>query len=312
MTDKNEDLDEGKSHIPTKETEAEISEVQPPTQPVAVQPLPPKEDSQDLGSADQHKQSDANEITSEVAIAKVIAEPEQEINSALAINDAIEISDAHLQAVIIKYQSKRRDLEIFVGGVRSLLMEHPVLYRNGKCIVHSSKFRLKDPEHLKEKVLRKAAAGKLIDENNLFDTVTDLGGVRILHLFQEDFRYVDSLIRQKVADGDWFLFERAVANTWDPEAKIFFSEFDLEVRQTETLYTSVHYLIKPRADSPLCCEVQVRTLFEEIWGEVDHQINYPKPTNSVSLREQLLVLSKITGAGSRLLDSIRRVNDDGL
>ncbi|WP_315782452.1 hypothetical protein [Bradyrhizobium sp. SZCCHNPS1003] len=31
-----------------------------------------------------------------------------------------------------------------------------------------------------------------------------------------------------------------------------------------------------RPDSPLSCEIQVRTLFEEIWGEIDHQLNYPR------------------------------------
>jgi len=50
--------------------------------------------------------------------------------------------------------------------------------------------------------------------------------------------------------------------------------------------------------------VQVRTLFEEIWGEVDHALNYPTPTETISCREQLKVLAKLVGAGSRLVDSI--------
>jgi ppGpp synthetase/RelA/SpoT-type nucleotidyltranferase len=61
----------------------------------------------------------------------------------------------------------------------------------------------------------------------------------------------------------------------------------------------------------LCCEIQVRTLFEEIWGEVDHQINYPFPSKSIACREQIKVLSKIVGAGSRLLDSLQRVHHAG-
>ncbi|WP_408735753.1 hypothetical protein [Acetobacter malorum] len=96
------------------------------------------------------------------------------------------------------------------------------------------------------------------------------------------------------------------AFTWDPEAKQFFEHFELDIVFRDTYYTSVHYLIKPRADSPICCELQVRTLFEEIWGEVDHRINYPKKTEDISCREQLMVLSKIVGAGSRLVDSIQR------
>ncbi|MFJ1306871.1 hypothetical protein [Agrobacterium sp. P15N1-A] len=133
----------------------------------------------------------------------------------------------------------------------------------------------------------------------------------MLHLFQEDFTAIDALIRRKVdEDGDWVFGERPKAYTWDPEAATFFRTFDLEVAEKSTSYTSVHYLVRPRADSPLCCEIQVRTLFEEIWGEVDHQINYPIPTESVSLREQIKVLSKIVGAGSRLLDALKRVQNE--
>lgn len=308
MTEKNESSVDDDAPAEIKETEAEIHAVQPPTPPVAVEP-PPQAPSTQHSGADVHAAEDIGDgAVSEVTNLELPADSESN-QTPPQVDTAIDVSEDHLDAVVFKYQSRRRELEIFADGVRSLLMDHPDLYRDGECIVHSSKFRLKDPDHLKRKVVRKAALGKLVDEDNLFETVTDLSGVRILHLFQEDFRYVDALVRRRVDEGDWYLFERPVANTWDPEAKGFFSQFDLDVRQTETLYTSVHYLIKPRQDSPLCCEVQVRTLFEEIWGEVDHQINYPTQTSSISLREQLLVLSKITGAGSRLLDSIRRVTD---
>lgn len=116
------------------------------------------------------------------------------------------------------------------------------------------------------------------------------------------------MIRRKIEEGDWFFAERPKVYTWDPEAVAFFANFDLDISEKSTSYTSVHYLVRPREDSPMCCEIQVRTLFEEIWGEVDHQINYPKPTDSVACREQIKVLSKIVGAGSRLLDSLRRVH----
>ena len=74
----------------------------------------------------------------------------------------------------------------------------------------------------------------------------------------------------------------------------------------ETFYTSIHYVVKPREESELCCEVQVRTLFEEIWGEIDHRINYPHATEIMTCREQLRVLARLVGAGSRLADSIFR------
>ena len=51
-------------------------------------------------------------------------------------------------------------------------------------------------------------------------------------------------------------------------------------------------MIKPRENSPVSCEIQIRTLFEEIWGEIAHMVNYPEPSDSVFLREQIGVLAR--------------------
>jgi len=213
------------------------------------------------------------------------------------------------EAVLEAFDSRRHDLRIFMEGVLKYIGEHPELVPPKSHVIHSYKSRLKDREHLREKIKRKALEGKRITAENLFSEVTDLAGVRILHLFQEHFEAIDGVIRKRLEEGDWVLGEKPKAYTWDPEAVRFFEKFDLEVCEKPTSYTSVHYLLRPRVDSPICCEVQVRTLFEEIWGEVDHQINYPSPNADIACKEQIKVLSKIVGAGSRLLDSLKRVSD---
>ena len=43
---------------------------------------------------------------------------------------------------------------------------------------------------------------------------------------------------------------------------------------------------------------------EEVWGEVDHTINYPHSTGSVGCAEQLKVLARVTSSATRLVDSI--------
>lgn len=215
------------------------------------------------------------------------------------------------EELLRRFDGMRHELKTFMHGVVEFIGEHPDLIKPGAEIVHSYKARIKDREHLREKINRKNKGGREISVENLFTEVTDLAGVRIMHLFQEHFSDIDAVIRKRIAGGDWVLGERAKAYTWDPEAAEFFGKFDLEVIQKPTSYTSVHYLIRPRADSPICCEVQVRTLFEEIWGEVDHQINYPIPSEDLACNEQIKVLSKIVGAGSRLLDSLNRVHQAG-
>jgi len=208
------------------------------------------------------------------------------------------------------YDRRRHDFRIFMEGVVAYIGEHPDLNSADCNVIHSYKSRMKDRDHLRDKITRKNRNGRKITLNTLFKEVTDLAGVRILHLYKSDFCHIDGVIRRKISDGDWYLAERAKAYTWDPENVDFFNRFDLDVSEKSTSYTSVHYLVRPREDSPICCEVQVRTLFEEIWGEVDHQINYPVPTTNTACREQIKVLSKIVGAGSRLLDSLQVVRND--
>ena len=70
-------------------------------------------------------------------------------------------------------------------------------------------------------------------------------------------------------------------------------------------------MVKPNnRQNNIVCEIQVRTLFEEIWGEIDHTINYPKKTDSVACGEQLRVLAKLVSTGTRLADSIFRSHSE--
>jgi putative GTP pyrophosphokinase len=48
----------------------------------------------------------------------------------------------------------------------------------------------------------------------------------------------------------------------------------------------------------------VRTLAEELWGEVDHTVNYPEPSEVLACREQIKLLARLTSTCTRLVDSI--------
>lgn len=189
-------------------------------------------------------------------------------------------------------------------GVASLFQKHPKVSNGPFPIVHSIKRRIKDYSRLRDKLARKAAKGENVELESCFQQITDFAGVRVLHLKQADFAIIKSVIDEKLAANDWWLAEQPIAYTWDPEYEQFFLSLGCRCERKESSYTSVHFVIRPRSDSDLSCEVQVRTLFEEIWGEIDHQLNYPKPTESAPCREQLRVLAKVVGAGSRLVTSI--------
>jgi ppGpp synthetase/RelA/SpoT-type nucleotidyltranferase len=210
------------------------------------------------------------------------------------------------------YKNQLHLFEQFKNAVVDCFRLEPTLNQSGNPTIHSIKSRLKDPSHLREKLQRKTKEANRdpITPENIFSRITDLTGVRILHLYQDQFPEIHQFIDQKVRSQDWYLAEKPTAYSWDPEARDFFESLGLDVMLKESYYTSIHYLIKPKEFSDICCEVQVRTLFEEIWGEIDHTINYPTATKSNACKEQLRVLSKLVSTGTRLADSIFRTNEE--
>lgn len=220
------------------------------------------------------------------------------------------ITQPEIDAIVDLYRSKRKLFELFLNNVESSFLSDVTLNTGTPTPIHSMRKRLKDDAHLAEKVRRKDAEGRAITPENLFVEVTDLAGVRVLHLYQEQFALLHSFISGRVKKKVWKLVEKPVAYTWDPESVVFFKKFKLRTEVKPSYYTSVHYLVAPanEEESSVCCEIQVRTLFEEAWGEIDHSINYPDKTEKLASLEQLRVLSKLVSTGSRLADSIFRVH----
>lgn len=215
--------------------------------------------------------------------------------------------------VILFYKDNIYKLEQFKASIEALFQKDPFLHDSHLPIIHSIKSRIKDPEHLRDKVSRKTENNELIiSQSNLFSEITDLIGVRVLHLYQDQFPKIHEAIQKQVDDGEWCYVEPPKAYSWDPETKGMYDRLNLYSEIKESYYTSVHYLVKPNNSNPnpVCCEIQVRTLFEEIWGEISHSINYPNETSSVACKEQLRVLSKLVSTGTRLADSIFRSHNE--
>lgn len=212
-----------------------------------------------------------------------------------------------IEELVSLYEKNRFRLEQFMENVKSFFEKNPDLHKGVLHTVHSVKARMKSVEHFRDKLQRKHKVS--IDETNLFQEITDFAGVRVLHVYQEQFEDIHKSIMLQVETKEWVFAEDPVAYSWDPEAKFFFENIGIKTEIKKTFYTSVHYLVKPNKDSICCCEVQVRTLFEEIWGEIDHSINYPHPISDVACVEELRVLSKYISAGNRLADAIFKSYD---
>ena len=216
------------------------------------------------------------------------------------------MTEEELDELVAHYGKHRKAFSGFLSNVIDFFLDdnEALIDAEGRMVIHSVKARLKDPVHLRAKLKRKAVGRKEITASNLFSNITDFCGARIMHLRRSDFDVIHSAILAHVQNLHWHFAEEPKAYTWDPEYKSYFDALGLRNEVKESFYTSVHYLVRPNPDSIITCEIQVRSLFEEIWGEVDHELNYPNPTDSKACSEQLKVLAKLVGAGTRLVDSI--------
>jgi putative GTP pyrophosphokinase len=211
-----------------------------------------------------------------------------------------------INELIAHFIQHRPLVNTFLGQVLVPLNESPELGR----IIHSIRSRTKDPEHLRDKLLRKLQKCKSertpfeLTKKNLFTRVTDLVGVRILHLHTRQVQDIDRILKDIFREHKFEVIEGPFARTWDDESREYFQGIGVKAQKSDTMYTSVHYVLSSNSVTTQTCEVQVRTLMEEVWGEVDHEVNYPHPNEQVACREQIRALARVTSSATRLVDSI--------
>lgn len=165
--------------------------------------------------------------------------------------------------------------------------------------VHSVRWRVKSSEHLINKIVRKRADGhsKYVDIglNNYYDLITDLVGVRALHLFKRDCFTIDTAIR-----SNWALIETPVAYIRDGDSETLQARFHahgFEVKNHPAGYRSVHYVFTSKPlNRTIVAEIQVRTIFEEGWSEIDHTVRYPNFHDNPLIEYFLEIFNRMAGS----------------
>src|SRR5688572_26101372 len=103
--------------------------------------------------------------------------------------------------------------------IRFAKVLHTVLTDNEKLspFIHFSKYREKDPEHLRYKLVRKFFEAQeekkefLITADNLFTEVGDLAGVRLIHLHTSQLSKIHPLILSIFEEAQYELHEQPTA-----------------------------------------------------------------------------------------------------
>jgi len=201
------------------------------------------------------------------------------------------------------------------GVLTSLLSAFEISFKNEslKKYIYAIKTRVKSFEHLQEKINRKQSDTRKITPDNLVNEITDLVGIRIIVLYPQYFKEIHNFIMNNVSSGLWSLKENPILYSWDDDTKNYFeNELDFQnIEFKDSLYTSVHYVVRMNNTNDIpFCEIQVRTLLEEVFGEIDHEINYPQKTENPSIKSQLKVLAKMVAAASKLTESIYQAKNN--
>ncbi len=203
------------------------------------------------------------------------------------------ISWNELLAIADDYGRSLPDLETVGRYVVDIILKNK--------IVHSINYRLKDPDHLLAKIVRKRLESPANDIgiDNYKDRITDLIGIRALHLFKEDWikihRYITS---------HWEMAEKPTAYVREGDSDRildFYRENECKIEFHKFGYRSVHYsLVTSPNKQKFIIEMQVRTLFEEAWGEIDHTVRYPYNLDNDVLARLSSILNSISGNADEL------------
>ena len=200
------------------------------------------------------------------------------------------------------------------------------LYDIERAGIHSYRYRTKNPGHLLEKIIRKRAEQPerfaMIDRTNYHKYITDLIGIRVFFLYREDWiyfhnyittvfennpaGYVEDRIRDFDEDpGHFYIAERPKVYRRNGDTRIY-DESLIDIK-SDGIYRSLHYIIKYRG---YYVEIQGRTLFEEGWSEIDHDIVYPYFKDDEMLKDFSTLLNRLSGMADEMSSYFRRMKEE--
>lgn len=201
----------------------------------------------------------------------------------------------------IKYQSSYETQADFIANI----------LRSNENI-HSVKSRIKNPERLIEKIIRKTEDRKIkngkdfyFNVDNYKNEITDLIGIRVLHIFKDQWKDIHDFIV-----NTWKVIE-ITANIRDGDDRLIFDDLGIEVRSRQSGYRSVHYLVECYpTNQKVIAEIQVRTIFEEGYGEIDHRLRYSHHEIPEILKSNLLLFNRIVGSADEMASLINMLNNN--
>lgn len=216
-----------------------------------------------------------------------------------------ELEDAQMD--ITTFQEIINDYNLLYPKLRKIVALYADLVQDHDD-VNSIKYRVKTPSSLGRKIVRKRieAIEKGKESRYLTITVadykkvvTDLIGIRVIYLFKHYWKSINEHILNTFnVDGNEPIVIYHVGcddmnfyfnNQLNYKGKTYNYKHD---DSKSSGYRSTHYLaFDPISD--IRFEIQTRTIFEDSWSEIDHDLRYPNNTENLKLTAEMSLLNNM-------------------
>lgn len=209
-----------------------------------------------------------------------------------------------LKKIYADYTDYRDSYENQANFIANILRSHDM--------IHSVKSRIKEPDRLIEKVIRKTEDRREkygsdfeFTVDNYKNEINDLIGIRVIHIFKDQWQEIHEYIIKT-----WKVIE-ITANVRDGDNTDIFKDLNIEVRSRASGYRSVHYLVEfYPTNQKVIAEIQVRTIFEEGYGEIDHRLRYSHIEIPEILKSNLLLFNRIVGSADEMASLINNLSKE--
>ena len=161
-------------------------------------------------------------------------------------------------AIMERYDARK---EVYQNFALEILHQLENILREEKLVCNMISSRLKDRESLSKKIDQKR------EKYTKLEDITDIAGVRIITYYIADVSRVAEIVEQE------FTVDRE--NSIDKSAALEPDRFG---------YCSVHYVVEMsperlklreyQAYAGLKCEIQIRSVLQHAWAEIEHDLGY--------------------------------------
>lgn len=128
---------------------------------------------------------------------------------------------------------------------------------------------------------------------------TDYGGVRLLCLFERDMMSVHDYLLRSLSEKEFDLYECNFYNFDENEElykklcqsiEQYYPGHFMIKEDRVSGYKSIHYLVC--RDGAVVIEIQLRTLIQDVWGELEHALSYKKGRVNPYIKKSFALLAK--------------------